>query len=150
MSTKYQGTAEETLALDTYIKFVRAFEAMKSRIEAQNSIGDLSGSQFGTLEMLYYLGPLNQKDIGQKLLVSKSNVVTVIDKLEARDFVKRQRSLEDRRCVFVHLTEAGTEEIEQLMPVHFGVITQEINRLNTDEQKDLGRLCRKLGVGNRE
>ena len=63
MSTKYQGTAEEALALDTYIKFVRAFDAMKSRIEAQNSIGDLSGSQFGTLEMLYYL----QKELEQWL-----------------------------------------------------------------------------------
>ena len=150
MGTKYKGTREETLALDTFIKFVRAFEAMKSRIEAQNSIGDLSGSQFGTLEMLYYLGPLNQKDIGQKLLVSKSNVVTVIDKLEARDFVKRQRGVEDRRCVFVHLTEAGREEIEKIMPVHFRAITQEINYLNVDEQKEFGRLCRKLGAGSRE
>jgi MarR family 2-MHQ and catechol resistance regulon transcriptional repressor len=147
MGTKYEGTAEEILALDTYIKFVRAFDTMKSRIEAQNTISSLSGSQFGTLEMLYYLGPQTQKDIGQKLLVSKSNVVTVIDKLEARDFVKRQRGLEDRRCVFVHLTEAGRDEIEQLMPVHFGAINQEMGHLNSEEQKEFGRLCRKLGLG---
>jgi len=150
MNNKYQGTTEETLALDTYVKFVRAFDAMKSRIEAQNTVGDLSGSQFGTLEMLYHQGALTQKDIGQKLLVSKSNMVTVIDKLEAYGFVKRQRSLEDRRCVFVHLTEAGTEVIEQLMPVHFGAITEEMNHLTPDEQKELGRLCRKLGLGIRE
>ena len=150
MSTKYQGTAEETLALDTYIKFVRAFDSLKSRIEAKNSIGDLSGSQYGTLEMLYHLGPLTQKDIGQKLLVSKSNVVTVIDKLEARLFVKRQRSLEDRRCVFIHLTEEGRQEIEQIMPVHVSAITQAMTILTPEEQNILGRLCRKLGLGLRE
>ncbi len=150
MSTKYQGNAEEILALDTYIKFVRAYDAMKSRMEAHNSIGDLSGSQFGTLEMLYHLGPLTQKDIGQKLLVSKSNVVTVIDKLEARGFVKRQRSLEDRRCVFVHLTDAGREKIEEILPLHVAAITQEMNYLTPQEQKEFGRLCRKLGLGEPE
>lgn len=145
MGTKYQGTTEETLALDTYIKFVRAFGSVSTRIEKQDSIGDLSPSQFGTLEMLYHLGPLNQKDIGEKLLVSKSNVVTIIDKLEAKNFVARQRSLEDRRHVFVHLTTEGRKEIEKVLPAHVSAITEEMNQLSPQEQQELGRLCRKLG-----
>ena len=147
MSNHYQGTAEEILALDTYVKFVRAIESVKSRIDKQKTVGDLTGSQFGTLEMLYHLGPLNQKDIGQKLLISKSNVVTIIDKLEQRGLVKRQRSLEDRRCVFVHLTNEGQEKVKQTLPVHVAAITQEMNRITSEEQKELGRICRKLGLG---
>ena len=133
MSTKYQGTTEEVRALDTYVKFVRAFDAVTARLEEQNTVGDLSNSQFGTLEMLYHLGPLTQKDIGQKLLISKSNVVTVIDKLEGRGFARRQRSLEDRRCVFVHLTEDGRDKVELVLPVHVGAITGEMNRLTPQE-----------------
>ena len=147
MSNHYQGTSEEILALDTYVKFVRAFESVKSRIEKQDTVEDLSGSQFGTLEMLYHLGPLNQKDIGQKLLISKSNVVTIIDKLEQRGLVKRQRSLEDRRCVFVHLTNEGQEKVKQIQPVHVTAITQEMNRVTPEEKKELGRICRNLGLG---
>jgi MarR family 2-MHQ and catechol resistance regulon transcriptional repressor len=147
MSTKYQGTTEEVLALDAFVKFVRAYDTVTARLEKQNTVGDLSNSQFGTLEMLYHLGPLTQKDIGQKLLVSKSNVVTVIDKLEERGYARRQRSLEDRRCVFVHLTEDGREKVMQVLPVHVGAITSEMNNLTADEQKELGRLCRKLGRG---
>lgn len=147
MGSKYQGTAKEILALDTFIKFARSSEAVKSRIAAKNTVGDLSGAQFGTLEMIYHLGPMNQKDIGQKLLMSKSNMVTVIDKLENRGLVKRQRSIEDRRCVFVHLTQAGTERIEQILPIHVAAITEEMNRLTKAEQKEFGRLCRKLGLG---
>lgn len=149
MGTKYQGKKEEILALDTYIKFVRSFEAMKTRLDAQNSIGDLNGSQFGTLEMLYHLGPLNQKDIGEKLLISKSNVVSVIDKLEAWGYVQRMRSLEDRRNVFVHLTEDGREKIETILPVHVAAITAEMNNLAPEEQKEFGRLCRKLGLAGK-
>ena len=147
MSNHYQGTVEEILALDTYVKFLRAYDSVKLRLDKQNTTGDLSGSQFGTLEMLYHLGPLNQKDIGQKLLVSKSNVVTIIDKLEQQGFVKRQRSLEDRRCIFVYLTAEGQEQVEQIMPIHVNAIAQEMNRLTVEEQKELGCICRKLGLG---
>ena len=147
MSNRYQGSAEEILALDTYVKFVRAQEAVKSRITAQNTTGDLSGSQFGTLEMLYHLGSLHQKEIGQKLLISKSNVVAVIDKLEEQGLVMRQRSLEDRRCIFIHLTDLGRESIENILPAHVAAITQEMNRVTPEEQKELGRICRKLGLG---
>jgi len=147
MSNPYQGSAEEKLALDTYVKFIRAVESVKSRIDKQNTVGDLSGSQFGTLEMLYHLGPLNQKDIGQKLLISKSNVVTIIDKLEMRSLVRRQRSLEDRRCIFVHLTDEGREKLECVLPVRFAAITREMNRVTAEEQKELGRICRTLGLG---
>ena len=147
MSNHYQGTAEEVLALDTYVKFVRALDAVKSRIDSQNTTGNLRGSQFGTLEMLYHLGPLQQKEIGQKLLISKSNVVAVIDKLEQKKYVLRQRSQEDRRCIHVHLTESGRARIEQILPEHVAAISQEMNRLKPAEQRELGHLCRKLGLG---
>jgi len=147
MNNPYQGSAEEKLALDTYVKFIRAVESIKSRIDRQNTTADLSPSQFGTLEMLYHLGPLNQKDIGQKLLISKSNVVTIIDKLEEHGLARRQRSIEDRRCIFVHLTEDGREKIEQILPVHVAAITREMNRVTAEEQKELGRICRTLGLG---
>jgi len=147
MSNPYQGSVAEKLALDTYIKFIRAGESVKSRIDQQNTIADLNPSQFGTLEMIYHLGPLTQKDIGQKLLISKSNVVAVIDKLEQRGLAKRQRSLEDRRCIFIHLTDEGREKIEKILPVHVQAITQEMNRISTEEQQELGRICRKLGLG---
>jgi MarR family 2-MHQ and catechol resistance regulon transcriptional repressor len=147
MSNPYQGSAEEKLALDTYVKFIRAVESVKSRLGKQNTTADLSPSQFGTLEMLYHLGPLNQKDIGQKLLISKSNVVTIIDKLEKRGLARRQRSVEDRRCIFVHLTDKGREKLEQILPVHVAAITREMNRVAPQDQKELGRICRTLGLG---
>ena len=147
MTSKYQGNSTEKLALDTYIKLMRSVDTVKKRIDAQETVGDLNGSMFGTLEMLYHLGALNQKDIGEKLLVSKSNVVAVIDRLEKLGLVKRERSVEDRRCIFVHLTKDGRERIEAILPVHVAAITAEMNRLTKAEQTELGRLCRKLGIG---
>ena len=146
MGTHYTGTSAEIRALDTYIKLLRAVDSLKARIDCHQTAGDVKGSQFGTLEMLFHLGPLNQNTIGKKLLISKSNVVAVIDKLEKRGLVKRQRSREDRRCIFVHLTEKGRALIQELLPDHVAAITEEMSWLTEAEQKELGRLCRKLGL----
>jgi len=146
MGTHYKGTAAEVRALDTYIKLLRAVDSLKARIDSHQTAGDVTDSQFGTLEMLYHLGPLIQKTIGKKLIISKSNVVAVVDELEKRGLVKRQRSREDRRCVFVHLTENGRTLIQKLLPDHAAAITEEMSCLTAAEQKELGRLCRKLGL----
>ncbi len=146
MGTHYTGTAEEILALGTYIKLLRATDTVKARISRHQTVGDLSDTQFGTLEMLFHLGPLHQKDIGQKLLISKSNLVAVIDGLERRALVKRQRSLEDRRCVFVHISEEGQALVSKLLPAHVAAIVKEMSSLSAAEQEVFSRLCRKLGL----
>lgn len=149
MGSHYQGSPDEVRALGAYIKFVRANESVKSRLDCLQIAGDLTETQFGVLEALYHLGPLHQNDIGEKLLISKSNVVAVIDKLEQQALVKRQRSTEDRRYVFVHLTEKGRAKITALLPAHVGAIIEEMSSLTAAEQDELGRLCRKLGLKQR-
>ncbi|MEM7033403.1 MAG: MarR family transcriptional regulator [Chloroflexota bacterium] len=150
MGTHYKGSPEEIQALDAYIKLLRATSSVTTRITKHKSAGDLKGSQFGTLEMLYHLGPLNQNAIGTKLLISRSNVVAVIDKLEEKALVRRERSREDRRCIFVHLTDKGQEVIASLLPAHVAAITKEMSCLTGEEQAELGRLCRKLGLNQSE
>ena len=66
--------------------------------------------------------------------------------LEERKLVKRQRSLEDRRCIFVHITESGQALIQELLPGHVAAIVEEFEFLTVAEQAELGRLCRKLGL----
>ncbi|MFQ5617155.1 MAG: MarR family winged helix-turn-helix transcriptional regulator [Anaerolineales bacterium] len=146
MGTHYAGTPKEKRALGTYTKLLRAASSVKARIDRYQTAGELTDTQFGVLDMLWHLGPLNQKTIGQKLLVSKSNVVAVIDRLEQRGLVERRRSDEDRRCIFVHLTGTGRELIQGLFPSHVAAIVEELSCLTAAEQEELGRLCRKLGL----
>ena len=147
MGTHYQGTAKEVLALNAYIKLMRAVDSVKKRIDERDTVGKLRGSPFGTLEMLFHVGPLQQKEIGEKLLISKSNVVAIIDRLEKRGLVRRERSVEDRRCIFVHLTEKGQTLVEQILPGHVAAITEAMSYLTVTEQQEFSVLCRKLGLG---
>lgn len=47
------------------------------------------------------------KDIAQSINLSSATVTSILDRLEARNYVIRERSLTDKRRVGLHLTELG-------------------------------------------
>ena len=145
MPTHYQGTPEQELALNTFIKLTRATESLLTRLGHCGSLHGLTTSQFGVLEALYHLGSLSQSELGEKLLRSGGNITLVIDNLEKQGLVQRQRDAKDRRLVNVSLTPAGEALISRVFPEHLNAILAEMSALSPQEQEQLGRLCRKLG-----
>ena len=145
MPTKYQGKPQEVLALNTFIKLTRAADSLLGRLNQRGTLGELTPSQFGVLEALYHLGPLCQTELSHKILRSTGNMTMVIDNLEKRRLVRRDRNPEDRRMVQVSLTESGKHLIAQVFPQHLEAIVEEFDVLTSQEQKVLGELCRKLG-----
>lgn len=145
MPTHYAGTPEEVLALDTFIKLTRATGSLLSRLSQRGIHPGITPSQFGVLETLYHLGPLCQSDLSNKLLMSGGNITLIIDNLQKRGLVTRQRSQEDRRFITVSLTEKGSELIARIFPAQVEAIVDEIGVLTPQEQQTLSGLCRTLG-----
>jgi MarR family 2-MHQ and catechol resistance regulon transcriptional repressor len=146
MGTHYVGTIEERRALDTYIKLSRAAESVMQRINAHLRDYDLTISQFGAIEALYHLGPMQLGELGTKILKSSGNMTLVVDNLVNRGLVYRQRRQDDRRCVDIHLTEAGTTLVQSIMQPHVAKVVQALNILSAAEQEQLAALCRTLGL----
>jgi len=146
MGTHYKGSKKEKRALDTYIKLMRAADTINSAVNLSLSKFGLTESQFNVLDALYHLGPLSQKELGNKLLKSGGNITMVIDNLEKDAFVERKRGKEDRRIFFVHLTTEGKEKLGETLPEQVKIITNVMNRLSKTEQIELQRLCKKIGL----
>jgi len=146
MGTHYKGPRDITQALDAYIKLVRASESVTSRVIRHLEDDGLTVSQFGVLEALFHLGPKSQRELAEKILKSGGNVTMVIDNLEKRGLVKRERDKEDRRLYRVTLTPAGRKLIKNIFPRHAKKIASQMNLLTKEELKELGDLCRKLGL----
>jgi len=145
VGTRYKGAEVEVRAMNAYIKLMRGAESVTSRLNALAAAAGVTLSQFGALEALFHLGPLCQRELGEKLLKSSGNITMVVDNLEKRRLVKRRRGGEDRRFVTVHLTDQGRRLITSIFPRHVSAIVKEMNSLTKREQQELGRLCRKLG-----
>jgi MarR family 2-MHQ and catechol resistance regulon transcriptional repressor len=128
---------------------MRATESVTSRAHQQLSTFGLTVSQFGVLEALYHLGPMSQSEIGHKILRSSGNMTMVIDNLEKRQLVRRERNQADRRFLIIHLTDKGKKLIGKIFPSHAAEITREFGVLTASEQQTLGKLCKKLGLKGR-
>ena len=137
------------MTLNAYTKLMRAAESVTGRTARVMTASDLTVSQFGILEALFHKGPLCQRDIAAKILKSTGNITMVLDNLERRGLVRRERTAEDRRYITIKLTDEGQKLIAEVFPRVQAAIIGEMSILDETEQKELGRLCRKLGLQER-
>lgn len=146
MGTHYKGSNTEKNTLNAFIKLMRSVESLNNRLNRHLADAGLTVSQFGTLEVLLHLGPLNQRAIGEKLLKSGGNITMVIDNLEKCGYVVRKKDPNDRRAVLIRLTDKGETFIKEFFPKHLEKIKEEFSVLSEDEKMQLAELCKKLGV----
>lgn len=146
MGTHHQGPKPEVLALDAYIKLMRAADSVTSRAHLVLPPG-VTLTQFAALEALYHLGPLFQSELAAKLLKSGGNLTLVVDNLERDGLVTRTRDPADRRFVKVDLTPKGRRFIGTLFPKVAKSLAQEFAVLSPRDQLALARICKRLGVG---
>ncbi len=68
---------------------------------------NITSPQLVALLAIAELGPSTLRSIGRAIQLSPSTVVGIVDRLEEKGLVLRERDTRDRRNVFVAVTEAG-------------------------------------------
>jgi len=146
MVTRYNGNEGERRALDAYIKLMRSTVAVNARLmpPLQAEYG-VTPTQLGVLEALSHLGPMAHCALAGKLLVSASNLTTVLDNLERDGLIRRDRDRRDRRVSMTSLTPSGEARLASFFPQHVQRLVGAMSGLDESEQLELARLCRKLG-----
>ncbi|HHU94822.1 MAG TPA: MarR family transcriptional regulator [Alcaligenaceae bacterium] len=87
-------------------RITRSIALHSRRLSAESSI---TSPQLVCLRTVIEKGPLTATAISREIHVSPSTIVGVLDRLEDKGLVLRERSKEDRRIVFVSATESGRE-----------------------------------------
>jgi DNA-binding MarR family transcriptional regulator len=67
----------------------------------------LSARQAGILTMVTELEPMTQKALADALRIDRTTMVTLLDDLEGKGYVVRQRHPRDRRAFLIHPTGSG-------------------------------------------
>lgn len=89
------------------------------------------------LTLLRDLGEQNQSDLAATLGIDPTNVVALLNDLEADDLVQRCRSPQDRRRHTVSLTAAGRARLVELEHLLTGVEQRVLEPLTPPEQQTL-------------
>jgi MarR family 2-MHQ and catechol resistance regulon transcriptional repressor len=142
----FEGNKSTAQALDAFVKLMRAANSVGTATNAGLAEADLTVSQFAVLEVLYHAGPLCLTAIAHKILTTGGNLTLVVKNLEKRGLVQRKQSADDRRFFSLHLTTKGRKLIADIFPKQAARITQVLDALTSDEQTELARLAKKLGL----
>lgn len=94
----------------------RAHLLLVERIEPALAASDLTFTQYVVLIQLRDGDPLTATDLGTLLCHDSGALTRVLDQLEARELIRRERSREDRRSIQLRLTDRGREVIDAVLP----------------------------------
>jgi DNA-binding MarR family transcriptional regulator len=93
---------------------------------------------------IWLLGPLEPREIAERVCASRASISSVLNTLERDGFVTRKRNGGDRRLVTVELTSVGSELISGAFKAHNEREREWVSIFNAAERKTLVRLLGRL------
>jgi DNA-binding MarR family transcriptional regulator len=137
--------ADRAIELSGYFQVVgeRLHGVKKNNPETR---GVLSAQESQLLLSVGTKEALKMSEIAKALQLTLSSVTALVDKLEAKAFVTRQRSLEDRRIVRVSLTAEGRKFYDLVEGAQRELSMSVLKVLSREEQDMLLALFRKLAA----
>jgi DNA-binding MarR family transcriptional regulator len=127
-----------------WIRFLRFNLVSNKKLQDDLERLALTSPQFYVLATIGYAGGLPFGEIGEKMMVTVSNLTGIVDRLEEKRLVVRERDARDRRVVRVTLTDKGMKVYKNTIPLFEKSISQFFSPLNKIQQKELASLLRRL------
>ena len=78
---------------------------------------DITPEQWVVLYRLHAQQGLTQSELGDRTVKDKTTITRILDRLEDKRLVSRQRDARDRRSRRIFLTQAGSATLDALMPL---------------------------------
>jgi MarR family 2-MHQ and catechol resistance regulon transcriptional repressor len=124
---------------------VKAEATLTRRLAADLDRVGVSATGFAMLVLLTSAGgELELRTMRRRLSASKATATEVLDTLQSRGFVERNRLESDRRAVGVTLTPAGRNLVTHAFPSHAERVREAFGTLDEAEKRQLADICRKL------
>ncbi|MFE4573807.1 MarR family winged helix-turn-helix transcriptional regulator [Paenibacillus chitinolyticus] len=99
-----------------------------------------SKSQFLILEKLVKEGPQKVSSLAEALFITAGAITGMSDKLIAGGYAERIRTEEDRRVVFLAVTEKGREMVKVMSEYRLGIIKRMMQGLTDEDMTNMSRI----------
>ena len=105
---------------------------------------DITNNDLHIIEAIGVEEPRNMSEIARRLSVTVSTLTTNMNGLEKKGYIVRARSVEDKRVVYVTLTEKGKKAFYHHRDFHKKMIRALVKDLNEEEMEVLYRCLQNL------
>jgi DNA-binding MarR family transcriptional regulator len=139
--------------LRAWVAFLRAHAAVTRRLEAElRAQRDLGLAEYDALVQLGLADSrrLRMSELAERVVLSRSGVSRLVDRLEAAGLVARAACQDDARVAWATLTDAGLARLRDASPVHVrGVETHFLAEIRDDDREALVRALESVVDGLR-
>ncbi len=139
--------------LRTWLAFLRAHASVTRLLEAElHAERDLGLAEYDALVQLALADQwrLRMSELAERVVLSRSGVSRLVDRLQASGLVTRAACAEDARVSWATLTDAGYERLRDASPVHLrGVETHFLAQIPDADREALVRVLEGIVRGLR-
>jgi DNA-binding MarR family transcriptional regulator len=142
------GKSLETTKGSVWALFLTTHAVLVERIEERLAQADLP--PLGWYDVLWALERADDQrarmsELADKVVLSRSNLTRLVDRLEDAKLVARERSAEDKRGAYAVLTEKGKVLRKQMWPVYQTAIRDLFEKAITDDEAEVvGAVLRRI------
>lgn len=137
MITGHQGEVAESASL-AHLVLQLCTSLQLLTVVAHRGGPELPPRQRVTLQLLVASGPARVSDLAQQIGVSNPTMTGILDRLEARGLIVRERDQRDRRVTIVRATASGAALITR-EAAPFPHLRRALERLGESERAEVAR-----------
>ncbi|MFA5664280.1 MarR family winged helix-turn-helix transcriptional regulator [Castellaniella sp.] len=143
---RFYGRAPGDLAADRNVGvLVRHLHGLINKVIDLDTLPlGLTANQWRPLLLIKHKGTDTPAELARVMNVDTGAVTRMLDRLEAKDVIRRERIPQDRRVVKVVLTDAGHALTDQILPIVADALNLHLQGLSEDEVHMLLALLRRM------
>jgi DNA-binding MarR family transcriptional regulator len=146
---RIQQARFESAAHEALVNVLVTADHLRARTERVCSEFGVSASQYNVLRILRGVHPEGHPrgEIARRMVERAPDVTRLIDRLEKRGWVERDRSERDRRLSISRITPSGLELLERIGPRLELMHREFAERVTPEDCRELSRICETIYGG---
>jgi DNA-binding MarR family transcriptional regulator len=137
-----QNKPFRSLEEEVILNVARTAEYLTGEIACALKAADLTVTQYNVLRILRGAGEegLTCSEISERMVTKESDVTRLLDRVESRGFISRERPATNRRVVIVRITDEGLRALTELDGPIDELNRKLVGHLGQKKQKSLNGL----------
>jgi DNA-binding MarR family transcriptional regulator len=142
----------DSLEQEVFLNLWRTYDRLRAFEDALFERFDLTPQQYNALRVLRSVHPtkLNTLELAARLVSRAPDITRLLDKLEQRGLIERDRPAENRRIVRVGITEAGVGLLEAMREPILECHARQLGHLTQLQLRELVTLLRSARAPHEE
>ena len=122
----------------------RVFQILNEQSKKVERDTGLTGPQLWAIKTIHENSPVKVSDLASKLYLHPATVIGIIDRLEKQNLASRRRSKDDRRVVWIELTEKGNRLLKSAPEVAQGLLVSGLERVSANNLTEIDKSMKTL------